>query len=291
MPVALERIVERSRVAAENPAHPNKYNFQPQFRVIFKGNSTMNKSDEIKFNKSYQQLLQALKLQGKADKTIDAYSRAVRRLVKHFDCLPEQLTPENLKDYFAALVESHSWSTVKIDRLGFQFYWRHVLKKDWQWIEIVKPPKVKSLPDILTLSEIERLIAATRKLRYRVFLLTTYSMGLRLEETLSLQISDIDAERKLVHIRRGKGHKDRLLPLPDLTLKALRALWLKHRHPNLLFPNPTGSAQCIQQATRHMDRGGAQSAMKAVVKDCGIKKKYPYTACVTPLPPIYSNAA
>jgi hypothetical protein len=109
----------------------------------------MNKLDEIKFNKNYQQLLQALKLQGKAEKTIDAYSRAVRRVVEHFDCLPEKLAPDNLKDYFAALVESHSWSTVKIDRLGLQFYWRHILKKDWQWIEIVKPPKVKTIPDHL----------------------------------------------------------------------------------------------------------------------------------------------
>ena len=237
----------------------------------------MTKNENIHFDKSYQQLLKCLKLQGKADKTIDAYSRAIRRVVEHFDCLPEDLTEDNLKDYFAALVESHSWSTVKIDRLGLQFYWRHILKKDWQWIDIVKPPIVKTLPDILTTSEIERLIAATRKLRYRVFLLTTYSMGLRLEEALSIQISDIDAERRLLHIRRGKGHKDRFVPLLDLTLKALRALWLKHRHPNLLFPNPTGSAQRIQQATRHMDRGGAQSAMKAVVKDCSIKKKYRYT--------------
>jgi len=251
----------------------------------------MTKKEKIHFEKHYQQLLKCLKLQGKADKTIDAYSRAVRRVVKHFDCLPEQLTPENLKDYFAALVESHSWSTVKIDRLGFQFYWRHVLKKDWQWVEIVKPPVVKTIPDILSPSEIERLIGATRKLRYRVFLLVTYSMGLRLEEALSLQICDIDAERKLVHIRRGKGHKDRLVPLPDLTLKALRMLWLKHRHPALLFPNPVGKAEQIQQAARHMDRGGAQSAMKAVVKDCGIKKKFLYTICATALPPICWNAA
>jgi integrase len=213
----------------------------------------------------------------------------VRRVVAHFDCLPEALMPDNLKDYFAALVESHSWSTVKIDRLGLQFYWRHVLHKDWQWIDIVKPPKVKTIPDILTPSEIERLIGATRKLRYRVFLLTTYSMGLRLEEALSLQVGDIDAERKLIHIRRGKGHKDRLVPLPDLALKALRTLWMKHRHPAFLFPNPVGSIDNIQQAVSHMDRGGTQNAMRAVVKDCGIKKKYRYTACATLLPHIYSN--
>jgi len=152
----------------------------------------------------------------------------LRRVTDYFDGLPETLTPDDLKDYFAALVESHSWSTVKIDRLGLQFYWRHVLHIDWQWIDIVKPPKVKTIPDILTLSEIEQLIGATKKLRYRVFLLLTYSLGLRLEEALSLQVRDIDTANKQVHIRRGKGHKDRLLPLPDLTLKALRTLWCKH---------------------------------------------------------------
>lgn len=250
----------------------------------------MNKQDKACFDHHYKKLLQCLKLQGKADNTIDSYSRAVRRLVVHFDCLPDALTPDDLKDYFAALVESHSWSTVKVDRLGLQFYWLHILKKDWQWIDIVKPPKVKTLPDILTPSEIERLLAATRQLRYRVFLFVTYSMGLRLEEALSLQVGDIDAERQLVHIRRGKGHKDRLVPLPDQALKALRALWVKHRHPQLLFPNPVGKADRIKTATHHMDRGGAQNAMKAVVKDCGIKKKSRYTVCAIALPPIYSNA-
>jgi integrase/recombinase XerD len=98
-------------------------------------------------------------------------------------------------------------------------------------------------------------------------------MGLRLEEALSHQVGDIDAERKRIHIRRGKGHKDRLIPLPDLTLLALRELWRKHRHPKLLFPNGTGSLKTIQQATTHMDRGGAQKAMKVVVNECGIKKK------------------
>jgi integrase len=250
----------------------------------------MKLKDKKRFNKDYQQLLKCLKLQGKADNTIDSYSRALRRVSTHFDCLPEALTPDDLKDYFAALVESHSWSTVKIDRLGLQFYWRHVLGKDWQWVEIVKPPKIKTIPDILTLSEIERLIASARVLRYRVFILLTYSLGLRLDEALTLQVGDIDAERKLVHIRRGKGHKDRLLPLPDLTLHALRVLWSKHRHPTLLFPNPVGKPEIIQQAKKHMDRGGAQNAMRAVVKDCKIKKKSLCTHFATALQPICLNA-
>jgi integrase/recombinase XerD len=77
----------------------------------------------------------------------------------------------------------------------------------------------------------------------------------------------------MVHVRRGKGHKDRFVPLPDLTYHALRALWSKHRKPCWLFPNAVGSPERIQSATTHMDRGGTQAAMKAVVKQCGIKKK------------------
>ena len=185
---------------------------------------------------------------------------------------PNQLTLQQRENYFSDLVASHSWSTVKIDRNGLQFFWKHVLNRDWQWLNIVKAPNVRSLPDVLTVGEVEQLIAAARKLRYRVFLLTTYSMGLRLSESLALQVGDIDGKRKMVHIRRGKGYKDRFVPLPDLTYLALRALWCKHRNPCWLFPNAVGSAEHIRRATTHMDRGGTQAAMKAVVEQCGIKK-------------------
>lgn len=166
-----------------------------------------------------------------------------------------------------------------------------MLQQDWQWLEIIKVPKIQSLPDILTPQEVERLMGAARKLRYRVFILTTYSMGLRLGETLALEVGDIDAERGRVHIRRGKGHKDRLVPLPDLTYNALRVLWAKHRHPRLLFPNGVGSPEHIRQATTHMDRGGTQKAMKVVLGECGIKKRSPFTPCATALPPICWNVA
>jgi integrase len=237
----------------------------------------MNLTEVKRFEALYKRHLKLLKLQGKSQKTIEAYSRAVRRITKHFACCPDQLTMEQLENYFVELVDTYSWSTVKIDRLGLMFFWKHVLELDWQWLNIVKPPQIKTIPDILTPTEIERIIEATKKLRYRVFLLTTYSMGLRLEEALSLQVGDIDAGRKCVHIRRGKGHKDRLVPLPERTLEVLRMFWRTHRHPAMLFPNAKGSLQMIQQATTHMDKGGAQNAMKTVVADCNIKKKCQFT--------------
>ena len=251
----------------------------------------MKQAEVNRFNKLYERHLRLLKLQGKAQKTIDAYSRSVRRIRDHFDCSPDTLTLDQLEVYFGELVETHSWSTVKIDRNGLQFFWKFTLGRDWEWLKIIKPPRIKTIPDILTPAEIEKIIGKTRKLRYRVFLLTTYSMGLRLEEALSIQIRDIDADMNRVHIRRGKGHKDRLVPLPDLTYEGLRALWKKHRHPTLIFPNATGSLKRIQQAKTHMDRGGAQKAMKVVVNECGIKKKSLFIRYVIRSPHICLNAA
>jgi len=96
----------------------------------------MKQTEVKRFNKLYQRHLRLLKLQGKSQKTIDAYSRSVRRVRDYFDCCPDQLTPEQLETYFGELVDTHSWSTVKIDRNGLQFFWRHVLKRDWQWVNI-----------------------------------------------------------------------------------------------------------------------------------------------------------
>lgn len=249
----------------------------------------MNHSEQLRFDALYQEHLRALKLQGMSTKTIDAYSRAVRRISSWFDRAPDRLEPEQLAEYFSALVESHSWSTVKLDRCGLQFFYKHVLKRDWSWVKMIRPPRIQSLPDILSVGEVERLIGAARTLRYRVFVLTTYSMGLRLSESLSLRVGDIDRARGQVHIRRGKGHKDRLVPLPDLTYRALRALWSRHRHPYWLFPNARGSMTTVRQADRHMDRGGVQTAMKKMLADCGIKKKPPFTPCAILLPPTCSN--
>jgi site-specific recombinase XerD len=94
----------------------------------------MEQTEVNRFNTLHQHHLRLLKLQGKSQKTIDAYSRAVRRVRDHFDCCPDQLTPEQLEIYFGQLVDTHSWSTVKIDRNGLQFFWRYVLKRDWNWI-------------------------------------------------------------------------------------------------------------------------------------------------------------
>ena len=126
----------------------------------------MNSSEQQRFDFLYQQHLTNLTLQGKRPATIDAYGRAVRRIAAYFDCCPDNLTTQDLKAYFAQLNASHSWSTVKLDRNGLQFFYRHVLNKQWLWLNIVKPPQSKSLPDILTPNEVASIINHTFTLFY-----------------------------------------------------------------------------------------------------------------------------
>ncbi|MCL1037458.1 tyrosine-type recombinase/integrase, partial [Shewanella submarina] len=143
---------------------------------------------------------------------------------------------------------------------------RHVLNKQWQWLNIVKPPQVKRLPDILTPTEVAIVISLTRQLRYQVFFLTLYSMGLRLGEAISLRVGDVDSALMQVHIRDAKGGKDRLVPLPNRTLLALRYYWQTHRHPQSLFPGKDGKPDSL------MDKGGIQRALKRVIAECNIHK-------------------
>jgi site-specific recombinase XerD len=231
----------------------------------------MNKAQQARFNSLYEQHVNALHRQGKAASTIDVYARAVRRITAFFDRCPDRLTLDHLKDYFTALVKSHSWSTVKVDRNGLQFFYQHVLNKQWIWVDIVKPPQKRVLPDILTVKEVERVINGTRELRYQTFILTAYSIGLRLGEALNLQVGDIDSERMKVHVRLGKGQKDRFVVLPEVTLNALRQYWATHRNPIFIFPGGK-SAEARQAARIVMDRGGLQKSLKVIVKSCGIHK-------------------
>ncbi len=234
----------------------------------------MTTSSEANFKHRYETHLKHLKLKGLQPKTIDAYARAIRRIGAYFDHQIEDLSEQQLTDYFTDLLESHSWSAVKLDLYGLKFFYAHVLHKPWVSIDLIKPPKAQRLPDILTVDEAKGLFRETRTLSYRVFYFTAYSLGLRLGEGLRLQVGDIDAARQRVHIRDAKGNKDRFVPLPATTLDVLRRFWPVHRNPVLLFPNRHGGLKGAAQATTPLDRGGVQTTLHEVVAACGIKKDH-----------------
>ncbi len=136
------------------------------------------------FNSYYTKYCKYLKLKGMQPKTIEAYSRAIRRIGNYFDCKINNLSLDQLLDYFSDLLESHSWSAVKLDLYGLKFFYTHVLNKNWVDIPLIKPPKVTRIPDILTISQVDQLLKATKKLSYRVFFFIIYSLGLRLGEEI-----------------------------------------------------------------------------------------------------------
>lgn len=246
----------------------------------------MNPYQQRKFDSLYQQHLNALRRQGKSDSTIDVYARAVRRIAVYFDRSPHALSFDELSKYFDWLISQRSWSTVKVDRNGLQFFYHHVLGMDWQWLDLVKPPQKHVLPTLLSRAEVLRLINATRELRYQTFILAAFSMGLRIGEALNLTVADIDPEHHQIHIRQAKGNKDRFVPMPAFTLHALRRLWASHRNPLWLFP----SGQSRDERARAdipMHRGGVQKAFRLIAHDARIQKqisphslRHAYGACL-----------
>lgn len=244
----------------------------------------MTANPSTNFDQRYQTHLKHLRLKGLQPKTIDAYARAIRRMGEYFDHRIDALTPQQLTDYFNALLGTHSWSAVKHDLYGYKFFIQHVLGQPWQMPHFIRPPKTQRLPDIVTVEQAQALFAATRTLSYKVFFFTLYSLGLRLGEGLALRVGDIDADRHRVHIRDAKGNRDRLVPLPAATLSVLRRFWATHRNAELLFPNRHGGLAGARTASTPLDRGGVQNTLRRVAADCGLKKRSRRTACATPTP-------
>ena len=222
----------------------------------------MRTSNNPQFNRYYEFHSKHLKLKGLQPKTIDAYSRAMRRIGDYFDFEVDALSTDQLLDYFHDLLDRLSWSTVKLDLYGLKFFYTHVLNRTWVDVKLIKPPKTKRIPNIITPDEVQVLVMTTRKLSYRVLFFTLYSMGLRISEGLRLEVGDIDADRMRVHVRDAKGNKDRFVPLPVNTYEVLRRFWRIHQHPTFIFPN----------RKRGLNR--AQLAMSAVVREMGLKKVY-----------------
>lgn len=242
-------------------------------------NTTLPKDPQ--FNKYYAIHCKYLKLKGYQPKTIDAYKRAIRRIGNYFNGRLENLTQDQLLDYFHDLLSSHSWSAVKLDLYGLKFFYTNVLQKTWEDIPLIQPPKTTRIPDIVTIEQANRIFAATNRLSYKVFFFTIYSLGLRLGEGIKLKVGDIDSVHMRVHIRDAKGNKDRLVPLPVKTLSILRNFWLIHKHPVYLFPNRKRGVNNAHLVDSPLDRGGIQTTIKAVVEEIGLKKRSPATLCAT----------
>jgi integrase len=156
---------------------------------------------------------------------------------------------------------------------GLKFFYAHTCPQDWPTLTKLRVAKQLKLPAVLTIAEVDRLIDAIRKPAMKCFFWTVYSLGLRLQEALYLQVGDVDAGRMLVHVRRGKGHKDRLVPLVPKTIERLRVHWATHRNPRWLFPREGRNHQQSPTALEPMDASTVQDCIRKVVDELEWSKR------------------
>lgn len=217
-----------------------------------------------------KRLSEDLHLTGKAKRTHDGYIRAVRQLSDFAQCSPDQVTETQVRQFFLHLKIEREFAhgSLRVALSGVKFFFSVTCKRDWDIFAMLKLQNFKTLPVVLTIEQVHRIMESTKTERLFVFFWTVYTMGLRLNEAIHLQVGDIDAARGFVHIHRGKGAKDRYMPLPSSTLKLLRSYWVTHQHPSLLFPgdgrNHTLAKRGISKAENPMSEKTVQEAISQI---------------------------
>ena len=209
-----------------------------------------------------QRFIDDLRLRNYACRTIDSYVSRVAAFAKHFGRSPELLGPEGVRAFQLHLIERRvSWSSFNQAVCALRFLYRTTLGRPEQLPFIPFGKKPKTIPSVLSRDEVVRLLDAAPAGRDRVLLQVAYGCGLRLEELLHRRVGDIDSARMVIHVRHGKGAKDRLVPLALRLLQELRAYWLKYRPRTWLFPGkkPDGtmtSSNVQRRLTRVLQRVG-----------------------------------
>jgi len=208
-------------------------------------------------------------------RTQQAYLACVRQWAEHFNTAPDLITAEQLRQYFIHLkcIKKVARQTSTQALCAIKLFWEKSLRRDWpKELELVRAQPRFKLPVILSAQEVRQILGCVAALDQQVALITLYSCGLRLSEGLHLQVPDIDAGRMLLHIRAGKGNRDRYVPLPSRTLNHLRTLWRTHHNPVWLFPAKGHNGQGAATANEPMCRTTLQRAFRLALEKSGVKK-------------------
>jgi site-specific recombinase XerD len=181
-----------------------------------------------------------MQIRNLADRTQEMYVDSVARFARHFGRSPDELGPEHVHEYFCYLAQDAGMSDTSrvVTASALRFLYFKTLKVDWSIEHIPLAKREQKLPVVLSPAEVEQFLAAVISLKYRAIFMTIYSAGLRVSELTHLQVNDIDRERMVIHVRHGKGSKDRytllsrtLIPVLDAYLEAARpTYWVFPSH-------------------------------------------------------------
>lgn len=190
------------------------------------------------FDRAYQKMQQQVALRGQSKSTLENYIRRIAIIALHFGKLPEHISDDEINEYLASLAlssKSPSRSNFKHAVYGLRYYFR-LMGQNKRAIALPSLKQDTRLPVILNRAELKELFKAPALLKHRIVLTLIYSAGLRGQEVVNLKLSDIDFERKTIHIRQSKYKKDRIVPLSNLIAKGLK-MYIAVEHPHVWLFN------------------------------------------------------
>jgi integrase/recombinase XerD len=220
-------------------------------------------------------MLEELQRRNYAQNTIRHYIRTVEDFAQRFHCSPDRLGPRHIREYQAELFQKRKFSPNSVGRYlaALRFFYIKTLRKAWSIAETPYPKKIHRLPTILSREEVAQLIHAARTPSARILLITLYATGARNSELTHLKISDIDRQRMVVHIRGGKGRKDRDVMLSLRLLTALRTHWRYYHRKSSTWLFPSN-----YRKDRPIDTKTVWYACHNAAKRAGLQKRvHPHT--------------
>jgi integrase/recombinase XerD len=212
-----------------------------------------------------ENLANELKLRGFSEKTIKTYIFFNQKLLNFTKKSPADIGVTEIKAYLAALMDTHSSSTVNLAFSSIRFFYENILKKDLKEIKVSK--REKKLPAVLTRDEVRKLISAAKNKKSNLMIQFLYSTGLRVSELVNLKKSEIDPEEKVGWVRAGKGKKDRLFILPGCLIEELKQ-YINSSNCQYFFSGKKG-----QLTVRNIQKIVSSAARRANLK----KKVSPHT--------------
>lgn len=188
-------------------------------------------------------MIQQMTIRGFSPRTHKSYLAAVRGLAKHYRRPPDQLSSSEVQAYLAHMVgtQNLSWSTRNIAASAFRFLYHVTLGRDAVAFEVPGVKQSQRLPEILSRSEVARLLESPPNPKHRLLLATVYAAGLRVSEVVGLKVENVDRGRMTLRIEQGKGRKDRVVPLSRRLVAQMELYWQTHPPRRWLFPNRSGS--------------------------------------------------
>ncbi|MDP2207692.1 MAG: tyrosine-type recombinase/integrase [Bacteroidota bacterium] len=207
-----------------------KINIAREFQARF--NITEHKNELPKINQEVlddlTEMRKLMRLKNYSNKTIKSYTSCIRAFFQFYhNCNPIELSAVEIKSYLLYLIEKKNCTSGTINQYinALRFLYVEVYKVPFVIGEIPRPRKESKLPDVFNEEEVLNLFESVKNLKHRVMLMMTYASGLRVNELVNLRIEDIDVQRQSIHIRAGKGMKDRYVPLAETIIKPLHIYW------------------------------------------------------------------